>query len=168
MPAVVKASAAGSEYPLVAPEQLDAVLSCAGQYGILDQPEPTLVVAELSPQGGLQAWMATQLEQGRGLVLQMPDVAQIPAEMRPSRSGVDLFCQPDPDFLMAPALLSTRSLNEALGFLSGAGSVVVAEPRGGWVELGSALQQMVGRVGWAGLAAGGAVVALAAAWALRR
>jgi len=145
----------GYTYRAVHPADVQAIVQCASAYDIVDQPEQTMAIAVPEPAGGRGAfglWMADQLRAGRGLVLQLPPAVQgYPAPM-------DMFCAPDPSFGISVGGFATDSLNEARS-IAGAtpDSVIVTEPRGGWLEL----RRGLGQLSWGVLGMAAAAVAVA-------
>ncbi len=153
-------------YEAVVPSDVAAVIACGANYHIVDEPETNMAVAmqtSTSTQphgpGDFGKWMKRWLDKGFGVVLTLPSFKGHPpgAEL-PAREGLDLFCQPDPDIAIQPQAWATNSLNEAHRVMMAGHSMVVREPKKGWIEL--APPQRAGlSLGWGALAVAGVAVA---------
>lgn len=148
-------------YEALLPQQLSRVLDCASKY-MVAQLEPSGKWVLCYPAGEATAakgltlggWIAASKQAGDGVVLSLPP--DLPSGMPgPARTGLELFCSPDPLFPTEPYAVKTRSLNEAQRAAQAGRSIVLFEPAGGWSELRAGLG-----VSWPALAL--AAVAIAA------
>jgi hypothetical protein len=153
----------GAQYKAVAVQDVATVVGCAKGFVIVDQPEPNMAVAQQDARGNLDAWIGQQLAAGRGVVLVLPTFGGAPSSSQlPQRTGVALFCQPDPSFPISVSALATDSLNEARRFMAASPeSVVLSDPKGGWIELGGSPAKA--GMGW-GIIAAAAIVVGVVGW----
>jgi hypothetical protein len=147
------------QYEAVKPDQVGTVVACGQNYTIIDQPEASHAIATQLPVlgsggGDFAGWLQAKLDEGRGIVLQLPSFQGLPAAAIPPRQGIELYCQPDPTFSMTVLGFASDSLNEVRHFVSTGRGIVLREPVGGWLEL----RQGGLKLGWLPLAAAGVAV----------